>query len=294
LKPRHENTPAGPQPVSCDLIAHAAVAARLDAVAEMRRQPGPPGIVALPTNLLKHADEQTVVGLSAILHAIANHGLQDVAFTDWGVLAAPRLLARSAMVVSLQRFLAEGAWGVSPHVIPHRSLHSPSGTISHALNMHGPNVGVGGGPEGAVEVLLAAVALLGRRPLPGLWVVWTAQEPEGAMDLDGRGDPNTVCRGLAAALAPPRAGRAGVRLHVHVRPAPGPVAGAVHKLDYFYLEKMLNRLRPAHQVAQDLAPGIRVELERAQPPHAANGSAQTKPAVALNGSCRPPGAEIKR
>jgi hypothetical protein len=300
LKPNHENATAAAPPVCCDLIAHAAVRVPLSAVGEMRRQPGPPGVVSLPTTLLKHADEQTVVGLSAILHAIGAQGLQAVGFTDWGVLAAPRLLARSTMIVSLQRFLGEGAWGVSPHVIPHRSLHSPSGTVSHALKMRGPNFGVGGGPEGAVEVLLAAVAMLARRPVPGLWVVWTAQEPEGEMDLTGRGDPNTICRGLAVALTPPRAYEPGLRLHVAVNAAPAhaTLAQTGGVSDYFYLETLLNRLGPAREsarkVGQDIGAGVRVELEWAQRHSSVNGAAVSKPAPAVNGSYRTPGAEIKR
>jgi hypothetical protein len=246
--------------------------------------------------LLKHADEQTIVGLSAILHATADHNLQDVSVTNWGVLAAPRLLARSAMIVSLQRFLAEGAWGVSPHMIPHRSLHSTSGTISHALKIHGPNFGVGGGPEGAVEVLLAAVALLERRPMPGLWVVWTAQEPEGPLDADGRGDPNTVCRGLAVALTPPRPNAPRFRLHVAVNVTPAQdmpdIAG--HLSDYFYLETMLNAIGPARKLGRDIAPGVRVELEWAGPHAGVSGAAPPRTGPAVNGSCRPAGAEIKR
>jgi hypothetical protein len=250
--------------------------------------------------LLKHSDEQTVVGLSAILHAIANQKLHDVPFTDWGVLAAPRLLARSAMIVSLQRFLAEGAWGVSPHMIPHRSLHSPSGTISHALRIQGPNFGVGGGPDGAVQVLLAAVALLARRALPGLWVVWTAQEPEGAMDLDGRGDPHTVCRGLAVALAPPRPGVPGLRLHVAVSVAPAAATPAATDClsDYFYLETLLSELGqargPDRKLGRDIASGVRVEVEWAGCHAGANGAVATTPAAAVNGSSRTQGAEIKR
>jgi hypothetical protein len=268
-------------------------------VADLRRQPGPPGIVSLPPTLLKHADEQTVVGLSAILHAIAAHGLQDVSFTDWGVLAAPRLLARSTMIVSLQRFLAEGAWGVSPHVIPHRSLHSSSGTVSHALKIHGPNFGVGGGAEGAVELLLAAVAMLERRQLPGLWLMWTAQEPEGDMDLAGQGDPNTICRGLAVALTPGRPQATGLRLHVEVNPLP--VQASIPEnpwlSDYFYLETLLSRLgcarEPHRKVGQDLTGGVRVELEWAHRSHGSTNGTAVR-AAAVERAHSTPGAEIQR
>jgi hypothetical protein len=267
LIPNHDNPETGPQPVECLVAAHAAVHVPLAAVAALRRQPGPPGIAELPATCHKHADEQTVCGLSAILHAIAGHGLQGVSFHDWGVLAAPRLLARPTMVVSLQRFLAEGAWGVSPHVIPHRSLHSVSGTVSPALKMHGPNLGVGGGPGGAVEVLLAAVSMLARVPLPGVWVVWTALEPEGALDLAGRGDPDTACRALAVALTP--AARAGAGLHLRLEVTAATTAhqtGTAHVSDYFYLENLLNEAGGARgagrTVLRELDGGFRVCLER--------------------------------
>jgi hypothetical protein len=263
LNGTHENAHTRPRAVACDLTAHAAVRVPLAAVGELRRQPGPAGVVALPNNFLKHADEQTVVGLSALFHAIAKYGLGDLPFTDWGVLAAPRFLARSAMITGLQRFLAEGAWGVSPHMIPHRSLHSMSGTISHALQIRGPNFGVGGGHGGGVEVLLAAVSLLERGRLPGLWVVWTAQEPDGEMDLAGQGDPNMVCRALAVALTPLSTGSQGPRLQLEIGCAPDREHASAE--DYFYLETLLSLLaaagEPRQRLIQDLPGGVRVGLE---------------------------------
>jgi hypothetical protein len=283
-------------------------------VGNLRRHPGPAYFITAPDGrddqrvsaaapwpptLLKHADEQTVVGLSAILHAIAAHGLQNISFTDWGVLAAPRLLARSAMIVSLQRFLAEGAWGVSPHVIPHHSLHSMSGTISHALKMHGPNFGVGAGHEGAVEVLFSAIAMLQQRQLPGLWVVWTALEPEGEMDLAGCGDPSALYRGLAAALTPAPLGMPAIRLHVEVSHAPAKALPETDHLSaYFYLETLLNQLgptrEPGRKVGQEIAAGVRLELEWE---HSLQGPASviatTKPAPGQT-KCPTLGAEVKR
>ena len=59
----------------------------------------------------------------------------------WGLLTACRFVGRSICVIALNRFRAEGVWGVSPHLIPHYALHSPSGTLSLALGLHGPNLG---------------------------------------------------------------------------------------------------------------------------------------------------------
>jgi hypothetical protein len=157
----------------------------------------------LPSSFLKHADEQTVAGLAALGEAIRGHGLQDTDFSRWGVIAAPRFLGRAALAVALNRFAAEGAWGISPHLIPHRSLHALSGTVSQALKIHGPNYGVGGGADGAAEALLVASALLADREIPGVWVVLTGFDPElePADPADnGAAPPVTDCIAVALAL----------------------------------------------------------------------------------------------
>jgi hypothetical protein len=118
------------------------------------------------------------------------------------------------MAAALQRFQAEGAWGVSPHLIPHRSLHSISGSISQAFKIHGPNFGVGGGPGAPAEALLAAVSMLEGQKLPGVWVVLSCLDPEKAPDEAGRPAAGTRCVGLALALTPIRPGRCALRLRV--------------------------------------------------------------------------------
>jgi hypothetical protein len=199
LKPT-ENLSALPSgsAVGCDVVAFGTARATADTLPALRHQPGPPLGEPLPASFLKHADEQTVVALAAALQAIHRHGLTATSFTDWGVLAAPRFLGREALAGALQRFATEGAWGISPHVIPHHSLHSLSGTISQALKIHGPNFGVGGGPDSAAEGLLTAAALLARDRLPGVWVVWSGWDPEPTPGRNGHLAPPTVC---AAALA---------------------------------------------------------------------------------------------
>jgi hypothetical protein len=165
------------------------------------------------SSFLKHADEQTIVGLAAVFEAIRTGGSAEEnpeagstpgRFRDWGVVACPRFLGRSAMVATLQRFRAEGAWGVSPHLIPHHSLHSLSGTISQFLAIHGPNFGTGGGPGGEREALLTAFALLHGQQLPGVWVVCTRLDPESAPDDAGRIPSGCYVEGLALALTRPR------------------------------------------------------------------------------------------
>jgi hypothetical protein len=184
------------------------VEAEAHTLAALRQNPVPPGSdLLLPPGILKHADEQTIVSLAAVLRALPS--LRGTDFTNWGVLAAPRFIGRQMFVVCLQKFCEEGAWGVSPHLIPHRSLHSVSGTISQALRIHGPNFGVGNGPAGASEGLLSSAALLAGGQVPGVWLVLSGWTPEvvdrlvktpsstGPVELGG-----AICRAAALALVP--------------------------------------------------------------------------------------------
>ena len=53
-------------------------------------------------------------------YAPPDYDLDPASFTDWGVIGAPRFMGRAAMAQALQKFDQEGAWGISPHLIPHR------------------------------------------------------------------------------------------------------------------------------------------------------------------------------
>ena len=203
--------------MSWGLAAAGTRRAPTNAVAALRQMPGPRDN-PLPNGFLKHTDEQTLVGLAAVFQAIRDYHLLDTCFTEWGVLAAPRFLGRACLAVALQRFALEGAWGVSPHLIPHRSLHSLSGTVSQALGIHGPNFGVGGGPDSASEVLLAAAALLAEGQVPGVWVVLTGWDPEPVLDgpnISANGElrpADSAYVGAALALLPERTDWHGPRL----------------------------------------------------------------------------------
>jgi hypothetical protein len=171
---------------------------------QFKKELKPPGREPFAPSFLKHSDEQTVVALAAVFDAIRRWDLGAFPFDDWGVLAAPRFLGRETIAAAVERFLQEGAWGVSPHVIPHRSLHSMSGTLSQALKLHGPNFGVGGGPHAASEAALMATAVLADRKAAGLWLVITGWNPElvpsrGGGFLTHDGVP--ICRAVALALS---------------------------------------------------------------------------------------------
>lgn len=270
----------------CDVAADATVRVGVEELPELRRRPGPVCGEPLPASFLKHADEQTVAGLTAVYQAIERAGLQTTCYRDWGVLAAPRFLGRPAMAAALQRFQAEGAWGVSPHLIPHRSLHSISGTVSQALKIHGPNFGVGGGPGAVAEVLLAATAMLERKDLPGVWVVLTCLHPEMAPEASGRPAPGAQCVGMALALTPVRSSGSRIRLRfvrgtqAQSESAQAQVGeGAGAGLDLLRLEAMLGLLQASDgdtHVVQLLDSCSRIELCRLgtsltdRPPRAAS------------------------
>jgi hypothetical protein len=250
--------------------------------------------------LLRHADEQTVAGLAAVFHAIHDHGLSADGFRDWGVLAAPRFVGRPTMATALERFVAEGAWGVSPHLIPHRSLHSVSGTVSQVLKTQGPNFGVGGGPGSEAEALLTAAAMLRCQRLPGVWAVLTCLDPDAAPGASGQPAAGTHVVGLALALVPSRPGWSGLRarLLAGLRP-PQPLSAHGPPSPYLRLFRALALLEalhacaagPEHTVTLALDRVSRLELSRAAAP-AANGTPRG-PHVARHAlPCHP--AEVKR
>jgi hypothetical protein len=158
-------------PISCDVAALAYVQAGPESLTKLRRDPGKLGEHPLTSGLLKHADDQTVAAVVAVLEAIRLSDLNPATFSDWAVLAAPRQFGRAAFDKAFPQFAAEGAWGVSPYLVPHHSLHSPSGTISQILSAHGPNFGVGGwlGAEG--HAFVTAAVFLNRYPDRGVWIV---------------------------------------------------------------------------------------------------------------------------
>ncbi len=164
-----------------------------------------------PLNL-KNADDQSVVGLLAVREACRRQtSNQDM--SEWGVIAAPRTPGRSTITSALERYRTEGAWGISPHVVPHCSLHSLAGLLSVALDIRGPNLGVGGlaGCEG--EAWLVSSAWLNEGMVPGLWVVMTG--------WDG-----ATCKGIALAMQ-------------------SGIASAIHSIAFCSPSRAVNVMAPA-------------------------------------------------
>ena len=173
-------------------------------LAGYRRQPdsASPPFPPLQPTVLRHSDDQTIAALAAVHSSVRQMG--DCApreFEGWGILVASRFLGRSSLVAALDRFDAEGVWGVSPHLIPQYALHSPAGTLSLALGIRGPSLGIGGGLAAGFEGFLAALSWLAVGVVPGVWLVQTAWSPEFLPDRQGEPVQECSCHALALALA---------------------------------------------------------------------------------------------
>jgi hypothetical protein len=177
-------------------------------VPALRRQVGaiPQGWGSIAPSVLRYSDEQSIAGTAATLAAIARMGLSREEVVGWGVVAASRYLGRASLAVALRDFVAEGVWGTSPHLIPHFALHSPAGTISLALGLHGPNIGVGGGLHAAAEGFLAALTWVSGGIVPGVWLVLSGWSPELVPDPSGRLGAEFECQAMAIALVPAESG----------------------------------------------------------------------------------------
>jgi hypothetical protein len=243
----------------------------------LRRRPGPvpEGWSRTPPSLLRYSDAQTVAGTAAVFAAIEAMGTGPDRFEGWGVVAASRYLGRASLAAALRSFEAEGVWGTTPHLIPHFALHSPSGTISLALGLHGPNVGAGGGLHAAAEGFLAALTWLTAGVVPGVWLVLSGWSPElvperkdgNAAAAQGPGaSPGEIeCQALALALRSagtgPGADANGPRFRMRIggEPASEAVAAPVDLIRLARDLKAPGGPSP-RTVATDPAGRVRVEL----------------------------------
>jgi hypothetical protein len=178
----------------CAIVGYGVAEGTMDDIARLRRDPGPGRPKAMEFQLLKHADEHTVLALAAMLNGLA--GLPHTDYRDWGVVAAPRWPGRFGTANALDRHHADGPRGVSPMTIPTVCLHSMSGTVSLAFGLRGPNFGVGGGMASVADGLLAGLAVQLEQQPPGTWVLLSEWDIEpGQCNA-----PNTP-RACALALA---------------------------------------------------------------------------------------------
>jgi len=196
----------------CTVAAYATVDAPLESIPALRENPGSASSPPLPPRFLRYADEQTVVGLVAVLRAMALAPMRGTDFTHWGVLAAPRFQGRLSGAATLKKFAQLGPAAVSPHAIPQSSLHAISSAISVALGMHGPNFGIGGGPEALDEGLIVAVTYVQGARVPGMWLVLTQWDTEPFPDGNGGSTTPVNCCAAALALVPRVRGGACLRM----------------------------------------------------------------------------------
>jgi hypothetical protein len=227
--------------VSCDVVAWASSRALAADLPGLRKSPGTLGGEPMANGLLRHVDEQTVVGVAAVLKAVHESALDPSGFGRWSVLAAPRFLGRTKFELSFPQYRDEGAWGISPHLIPGHSLHSPSGTISQALHAHGANLGIGGTPGGEREAFLVAATWLEAGWADGVWLVLTSRDPEptGEVAISEPGD----YRALALALVGSQPGFEGPRLQI----SPRSIMLETSDADSLARAELLDWLRPAEK-----------------------------------------------
>ncbi len=210
------------------ILAAGSAAVRLGEFATLRKQPPKFGDVELAGHFLKHADEQTIVALQAIGRAIEQFDLDPRTMTQWGIVAAPRYIGRLAGASILERFARQGGSGVPAHAVAQNSLHSISGAANIALGLHGPNVGVGGGPWAIGDGVAAALTLFDTAHVPGLWLLLTEFDPEPLPDDAGQPLNSSVCHAVALALIPAAASCGGMEeSHLTLRPGTAATRAAV-------------------------------------------------------------------
>jgi hypothetical protein len=210
-RPKREMARSAPTPTASEtdrfedvlaeaaVTAHAAISLSVADVELLRTKPGRSPALPQITKTLRNSDPQTVAAVAALLQAIDRANWTDRSFAEWAVVASPRFVGRTAIFNTVWRFVSDSKYSINPHVIPNYSLHSPSGTASIALAMHGQNFGVGGGPHNAPEGLVTALSVLAERRLPGLWLLLSENDPEPIPNEQG--NPTNAARVHAVALA---------------------------------------------------------------------------------------------
>lgn len=186
--------------MGCGISVHALVEARLSAIAGLRDGGFPDDAPALPARFLRHCDEHTVVGVHAALKAIAASAADPADLGRDAVVAATCQAGRIMAARSLAQLRIGGAVTVSTHIVPQASLHAPAGALSVALGMHGPHLGVSGGPDALAEGLLAAITLATTAAAPRVWLLVTEWDEEPTLDDAGAAAADPLCRALAIAI----------------------------------------------------------------------------------------------
>ncbi len=197
-------SPARANAVTMSMAGFAIGCANAAQLAPLREHPHLPPDRSVPLGFLKHSDHQTVLALATISKAMSFLKEPTDNYRNWGVVAAANLFGRAGILRGLMDYRQDGPWGITPHLIPHHSLHAMSGTISQSLRIHGPNFGIGGGPTAVAEAFLVAATMISENNLPGLWVVLCGHEEECFSSAPNSDSPHTSpYLAAAVALKPP-------------------------------------------------------------------------------------------
>lgn len=187
------------------IIAHGTAAltpSELGALRQPRNERSAPSLGPrfhkLKPQFLKHSEDQTLAALAAASAALDDFGPGED-FGSWAVVSSTRYLGRGAFAAVIDKYQIDGPWGVSVQAIPHGSPHAVASTLSLAMGIHGPCIGVGAATGDESQALLSAASLLQDRRRPGAWLLFTAWSPESPTDDSGTPAAEAVC--LAAALA---------------------------------------------------------------------------------------------
>lgn len=218
-------------PGTCLIKGGQVVTVRRSEVADLARQPSPTGGPTLPPRFLRHADEQTVVGMQAVLQTLAKAAIDAGDLTHNAVVAASCRAGQPTAARTMVALKQQGPIGVTPHVVPQCSLHSPASAVSVGLGMHGPTIGVGGGQHALAEGMLAASTLAmsfaSSRPAAAIWLVITGWDRTPTLDDEATPTNDPTCRGLALCLQPLAGGTplpASAVLRIDPRSGPYPTA----------------------------------------------------------------------
>lgn len=204
---------------ACAVASHAMIEVRLSAIDTLRTGGWPAAAPALAPRFLRHSDEQTVVGMHAVLAAMARYPEPRPSFDRYGVIAASCQAGRISAAQTLVQAAAIGGTAVSTRIVPECSLHSPAGAVSVGLGMHGPNIGVGGGPDALAEGLFTAISWLrplaaGHTTCDGVWLIVSGWDEEPVLDAAGKPVSDPLCRAVALSLVPPQPGQLALEMHL--------------------------------------------------------------------------------
>ena len=190
----------------CQIDSCAIESAHFSEVQALAREKHAHGPYSLPIRFLRHADEQTVIGVQSIFKVMAADTQEIPDISNDAVIAATCLAGQPAAARTMIGLRDKGPVAVTPHIVPQCSLHSVASAVSVGFGMHGPNFGVGGGPHAVSEGLLLAITLAPMlaitSPSARIWLIFTGWDQQPSLETNGEANNDPLCRGLTLLLKP--------------------------------------------------------------------------------------------